>query len=680
MQRRCFLRGAGAVPVLGGAAPPQLTEQETTAWRGTQEGRNQLRDFLVRTGSFITERACDEIRSQSSWEKLRTARLLELREMLGLLPWPKKTPLNPIITEVVDKGAYAVEKIAFESLPKVYVTANLYVPKGQAGRLPAVVYVCGHAFSPYGSKVKYQRHGISFARNGYVAIILDPIEVAETFAVHYGVYYREMYDWYARGYTPAGVEVWNAIRALDYLETRPEVDAARFGITGRSGGAMMSWFTGAVEPRIRAVVPVMGISTCAANLRDNTQRFHCDCMFAINSYQHDPIHLGALIAPRPLLMAHGKKDLGFPMDGYKEFERNISALYTGYGHPERFRNIEVDTDHADSGYLRGQAVHWFDRYLKGIEPRKLLMEYSEEADASLAVFQGKPPADARNFRIHEWFAGTPKLSRLTNLRLWESRRRELLDLLHTKVFRDISGEPAEPRIERTSAGQFFQELDVVTGDGITVHMLLAKPSKPVSQAPGLIYVASDEEDPAAIHQTFRGINLRDAAIRLVVYPRGVGEVGWKKSVWKEFFRNAMLVGRTVDSMRVSDVLASLSVLRRQEGVDPARITVCGKGVSGILGLYAAVLNTSIHQVMLMDPTTSHAQGPIFLHILRYSDLPEIAALLAPRRLNFYARVPREYEYTKNIYSLYGKPDHVFLAMNIEAVMEGRYDHNFAALI
>ena len=93
------------------------------------------------------------------------------------------------------------------------------------------------------------------------------------------------------------------MRALDYLETRPEVDKEKFGITGRSGGAAMSWFTAAVDPRVKVTAPVMGISTYAANVELNTQRLHCDCMFPINAWRHDMMHQGALIAPRPLLMA-----------------------------------------------------------------------------------------------------------------------------------------------------------------------------------------------------------------------------------------------------------------------------------------------------------------------------------------------------------------------------------------
>ena len=78
----------------------------------------------------------------------------------------------------------------------------------------------------------YQNHGSSLAKKGYAAFILDSIQSAETYGLHHGVFSQEMFDWYARGYTPAGVEVWNAMRAIDYLITRPEVDAQKIGMTG----------------------------------------------------------------------------------------------------------------------------------------------------------------------------------------------------------------------------------------------------------------------------------------------------------------------------------------------------------------------------------------------------------------------------------------------------------------
>ena len=229
------------VPILF-VIPLLVLAQTGDPYQRMLESKQEVTAQLIRMARDVTDQAAAEIRSRETWEKVRTKRVEEMRDMLGLLPWPQRTPLNVRITGTLDKGAYTIENIAFESLPKIYVTGNLYVPKRE-GKLPAIIYVCGHANSPFGDKTVYQRHGISLAKNGYVAFILDSIQIAETFALHHGVLWQEMYDWYSRGYTPAGVEVWNAMRALDYLETRPEVDKERFGITGRSGGAAMSWFT-----------------------------------------------------------------------------------------------------------------------------------------------------------------------------------------------------------------------------------------------------------------------------------------------------------------------------------------------------------------------------------------------------------------------------------------------------
>lgn len=648
--------------------------QEDAPWQRMLESRKQVTAYLERSAERLTAQAAQEIRSRESWEKVRARRLEETRDMLGLLPWPKRTPLKAQVTGVLDQGGYRVEKIALQSLPEIYVTANLYIPTPRAGRRPAIVYVCGHSFSPYGAKTAYQQHGISFAKNGYVAFILDPIQIAETFALHRGVKNLGMYDWYSRGYTPAGVEVWNAIRAIDYLETRPEVDKDRIGMTGRSGGAAMTWFTAALDPRIQVAVPVMGISTYAANVRENTQRLHCDCMFPINSHLHDMMHQGALIAPRPLLMAHGKKDSLFPVAGYEEFQERISALYRDYGHPEHFQNIVVDTGHQDSDYLREQAIRWFDRYLMRIPERRLDMQADPVAPETLAVFQGKPPSTAENFRVHGTFTTRAPSPRLTKLGAWETRRKELLARLRFP----FPERPAELQIRRQPMvkGDPYQELEFFSEEGISLRALLRKPAKAKERLPGLLYIASDGEDRAAIDQLLSGVNHRNAAIRLIVYPRGVGEVPWPVSFWKDTLRNAMHVGHTVDSMRLWDVLRAVEALRAEEGVDRDRIMVVGKGVSGALGLYAAILDPGIQQVMLIDPPSSHVQGPIFLNILRHTDLPEAAALLAPRRLNFYARVPAAYDYTRHVYALYGKPDHLFLSMNIEGVLEGRYDHNY----
>jgi dienelactone hydrolase len=165
---------------------------------------------------------------------------------------------------------------------------------------------------------------------------------------------------------------------------------------------------------------------------------------------------------------------------------------------------------------------------------------------------------------------------------------------------------------------------------------------------------------------------------VVVRPMGVGEVPWEKTFWKDTLRNAMHVGQTVDSIRLGHVMAALETLKRQPAVDPKRIMVLGAGVSGVLGLYAAILDPEVAQVMLIDPPAGHVNGPHFLNVMRYTDLPEAAALIAPRPLTFYARMPAEYEYTRHVYKLYGKPGHFFRSMHIYRVLEGRYDHAFGS--
>ncbi|HEX2520964.1 MAG TPA: acetylxylan esterase, partial [Terriglobia bacterium] len=212
--------------------------------------------------------------------------------------------------------------------------------------------------------------------------------------------------------------------------------------------------------------------------------------------------------------------------------------------------------------------------------------------------------------------------------------------------------------------------------GIRLRALYRGPSAQASTT-ALLYVASDGEDDDSIRRTLTQLLGEEKAL-MIVFPRGVGEVPWNKVIYRDMLRNAMHVGHTVDSMRLWDVLQSVEVLKRQGQVDLRRITILGRSGSGILALYAAILDDSIAQVMLIDPPVSHRQGPIFLNILRYTDLPETAALLAPRRLVFYGRIPEEYDYTLSVYRLLGTPDHLSLSMSIRAVLDQHYDHNFSS--
>ncbi|HJN17553.1 MAG TPA: acetylxylan esterase, partial [Armatimonadota bacterium] len=228
----------------------------------------------ISTGSVAVPMAPTE------WQQTLPERREDWLEMLGLWPLPERTPLEATVTGTLDRGNYVVEKVHFQSLPGCYVPGNIYRPKDVDGPLPAVVYLCGHTKGKVNAQ--YQANPRWFGEHGYVAIVLDPIQLGEAQGYHHGVYTRGRWDWYSRGYTPAGTEVWNAMRAIDYLLTRDDVDAERIGVTGLSGGGAMSWFLGAADERVKCVVPVCQTGSIEHIVCDRATDGHCDCAFWIN--------------------------------------------------------------------------------------------------------------------------------------------------------------------------------------------------------------------------------------------------------------------------------------------------------------------------------------------------------------------------------------------------------------
>jgi hypothetical protein len=358
----------------------------------------------------------------------------------------------------------------------------------------------------------------------------------------------------------------------------------------------------------------------------------------------------------------------------------VGALYHSYGRSGRFGNVAVETAHKDSDFLRERAIRWFDRYFLQNDDRKLDMQYTNLPDETLAVFPQGPPAGAQNFRIQETFTTRPLSPPFTSLAAWEARREALLGQLRSQVFKTLNLPPRNVQIGLRDRAKGlpsrYDELELSSGDTVAVRALRRRSVKGMNRLPGLLYIASDGEDPVAINELLSEANVRDASVRLVLYPRGVGVIPWDKTFWKGTLRNAMHTGQTVDSMRLADVQVAVEALRREPTLDSERIMLAGQGISGVLGLYAAILDPGIHQVMLINPPTTHADGPIFLNVLRYTDLPEAAALIAPRHLTFYSRMPTGYEYTRGFYKLYGKPERLARTMHLDRVIEDRYDHNF----
>ena len=165
-----------------------------------------LDHYFHQQTQLISNQCLEQIKSIDEWQQQKPKRRAELYDMLGLQPLPAKTKLNPVITGGAEAEGVIVENIYFESSPGLFVTGNLYRPSEQEKPLPAILYVCGHGRVKengisYGNKTHYQHHGAWFAKNGYVCLTIDTIQLGELEGIHHGTYREKMWWWNNRGYT-----------------------------------------------------------------------------------------------------------------------------------------------------------------------------------------------------------------------------------------------------------------------------------------------------------------------------------------------------------------------------------------------------------------------------------------------------------------------------------------------
>ena len=231
---------------------------------------------------------------------------------------------------------------------------------------------------------------------------IDTIQLGELRGEHQGTYKRGMWWWNARSYTPAGVEAWNCIRALDYLQSRPEVDGTRLGVTGRSGDGAYSWWIAVLDERIKAACPVTGITDLHNHVIDGTLQGHCDCMFTVNTYRWDYPQIAALVAPRPLFICNSDKDSIFPLDGVQRQHEKVRNIYRLYGAAANLGLLITEGPHKETQDLQVPVFRWFNRLLKVEAPLIEAAATKLFAPAVLKVFKDLPP-DERSTMIHETF-------------------------------------------------------------------------------------------------------------------------------------------------------------------------------------------------------------------------------------------------------------------------------------
>ncbi len=601
-------------------------------------GDEVIEKYLTSETKLLSLSVLAEADSREAWEAKREEMKRQYWDMLGLWPVPERTPLKAQVTGTIARENFTVEKVQFQSKPGLYVTGNLYLPKvvGQVGKLPAVLYVCGHSGKGRdGNKTAFQQHGMWFATHGYVCLIIDTLQLGEVAGIHHGTYNQNRWWWHSYGYTSAGVECWNGVRAIDYLVSRPEVDPERIAVTGISGGGAATFWIAAADERVKVCVPVSGMSDLQSYVTDKVCNGHCDCMFLYNNYRWEWTTIAALVAPRPMLFENSGYDTIFPMPGNERIRQRLATIYNWYEKkPGELFDIGVTPGgHADNVELRLMAYRWISKHLKG--------DNAEVAEPPLPPFPGQElrvfpeesdlPKDSLNGKIDESFVQLAKPTTPKNkeeYHAWSQRLRgDLLD----RVFREWPDEipAAEVREER-------ENHHVILRTDAEMSVLAARMNTDAAERGDLkrlwLVVLNVDEPEGKLPAWTKGL-IPEGHPVTVLSPRGCGEFSaWTRKNPPNYVDRAhALLGRTVDAGRVWDIQATARWLHEAEG-NVLTIGVLGKGQAGVLGAYAALFENCIAETILVDPPSTHRDGPHFLGVMKVLDVPDALGLLAPRQV------------------------------------------------
>jgi dienelactone hydrolase len=631
-----------------------LRSQPGNSAAETTSDDGNFADYFRRETAAISERCLAGISTLSDWESRKAEYRRQLQEMLGLWPMPARTDLKAVITGRLEQDDFAVEKLHFQASPHLYVTANLYLPKRLEKPAPAILYVCGHSRVvtngvSCGCKAYYQHHGAWFARNGYVCLMIDTVQLGEIQGTHHGTYTEGQWWWNSRGYTPAGVEAWFGIRALDYLCSRPEVDKDRIGMTGRSGGGSYTWTVAALDDRVKVAAPVAGMTDLQNQVVDGAVEGHCDCMFFVNTYRWNFPQVAALIAPRPLLIGNSDKDTIFPLDGVVRLYYQARRIYQLYGQTNKLALLITEGPHADTQDLQLPVFRWFNRFLKGEDPVIEMAAKRFFSPEQLRVFD-QLPADEINTKIQESFvpqavppgpaAGAAECRRFDS---------EALAALRQKTF---GGWPAEPakihlalKTERNEAGIHLWHYTIQPQPGIELPLFVLEDAKVRKPRQIQVQVLDSErwtnspeknlwqhsllpEDTAGLRQRMQN----DRVALAFFAPRGVEPAPWMNNPKKAVHvrRRFMLLGQTLDGMRAWDIRCAVEALQSLPRYERTTITAQASRQMGINTAYAALFEPTLSRLDLSHLPRSHREGPDYLNVLKSWDIPQALELLGDR--------------------------------------------------
>ena len=647
-----------AMMVSAGAALAQTTsELDFASGIGEfRQIREQLPNLLRQEAEQLLSERRQEIATIKTLGDVEQRKAAFRERMIRRLGgFPERTPLNVKSVGVIDRDGYRIEKIIFESRPGFYVTANLYLPKTGRPPFPAILYPLGHE-SGAKAHAAWQIMMGTLATRGFVVLTWDPLGQGERIQLYDEDLQDSKVGMATTEHTVLGIQclltgshlamytIWDGMRALDYLLSRPEVDPARVGCTGNSGGGTHTAYLAALDDRIKVAAPSCYITSWGRMLESLGPQ---DAEQSIPFWLHDrldfPDYLHAF-APKPYLVLSAIRDF-FPIGGARETFQEAKRIYASVGAEDKLQMFEADDRHGYTAPRRLAAYQWFGRWLQGVDDRQPEPAITISSERELwCTPTGQVATSLRGETVFSLNQKRFAQAKRPALSAAEMRQRAA----EVTGFKLHNGPLNMRNYGRTARdGYSVEKLTYESEPGVTVPALLYLPAAaPARRA--VIYIDGDGKSGATPHH--ERLTAMGFAV-LAIDARDLGETSRRveneHNAFYRYFGNynatmtALLIGRTMVGMRAQDIVRGVEVLQQRSDLSRPEIYGFGKGSGAVPMLYAAALDTRIREVGLTGLLDSYQtlvenriHRRVFEHVvpgvLNHFDLADLASAIAPR--------------------------------------------------
>jgi cephalosporin-C deacetylase-like acetyl esterase len=545
------------------------------------------------------------VRNSADAERRKQFVRQTMLSLLGGLP-DYRGPLNPRTTGRIQGEGYAIEKVMFESLPGFYVTANLYRPN-QAGRYPGVLLQAGHTQE---GKPEGQRLAANLALKGFVVLAFDPVGQGEREQTYDRRVDRPLAGWSVPEHIQAGAQsilvgesvaryfIWDAMRALDYLVSRPDVDSARLGAVGCSGGGALTAFIGALDPRVKAVAPACYVNSYRLLFAGPDPDSEMSWPNFLSSGL-DVADFVELSAPNPWLILATDGDY-FTPGGARLVYEEARRWFGFYNAEDKLHFFVGRGPHGTPLETREEIYKWMIRWLKegqGDSHEQPVKIYSNHE--LLVTRSGHVDDEPRSRKLYQFI--------LDDFRA--KKRQGTIPELQAELAGLGIPSDRRPPVVRTSeesngADWRRQRIQFESEPGVDIGGKLYIP-RTGGPGPGerkqAVLLVADKTSTYWIPSTDSLAERFAKAGRVVLEldvrdSPGEGERPFVGN-WLTNSR-ANRIGRNLPAMRAHDILRGIDVLSAHADVDPASIRAVARGVRGIWLLLAAAVDTRIAKVWL----------------------------------------------------------------------------------